>query len=629
MAKTGSLKKVEHSTMAGKENAAGSVNTSQAKDAGDATKWTSNVEKWQRDDGTTTALSPRKNKRKTKKQTADENSPQSERQILRPLAASGAQPRNAKSKYQIPQPVEEPDLENGELCAIEMELLSEASPTPPAKLKPSTSVRSSAIRMMERLPLLHRQSSIENDPEWGFKNAIESRPDLAVEFKSLCELSYPVIFTYVLEFLPGIVSMTLVGHMDSPKTKEYVDGVSLSTMFMNLTGVAFGFGLATAMDTLCSQAYGAGKPMKMGIYFQCGILVLGFTVIPVFLLNWFTDRFLLWMGQPAEVAMLAGRFSRLILPGIPFLYVYELFKKLLQAQNVVKPMVYIAILSNVVNIVLGVYLTWYTSLGYDGAAIARTISNVVLPTALIPYFMMHPEVVRQWWPGWKLSQAIQHLKAFLTLGIPGMFMMLLEWWSFEIMAAFVGWLPDSVVALSVHSVLTNISTLTFNFFLGIAVATNIRVGNYVGSNQPDHAKLASALGMGLSLLVSTALAVVVVFTRYLLPVVFINDPTSVSLAGHALLFLMPYQMFDAINSVMQGVFRGTGRQSLAAYINLFGYFAIGLPFGVYLAFNLEFGVEGLWLGLTGGIAAGALISFIKIWRTNWDEMTDAARVRTS
>ncbi|TYZ64057.1 hypothetical protein PybrP1_004995 [[Pythium] brassicae (nom. inval.)] len=609
-------------------------------DASDTT-WKSAVDKWRAQSST---LSPRNGSAKRKTHPAQWHlQPQHryDRKTEAALALSvdgghrspGAQSR---SGLRTPQPAEEPDAESpSSTVSIDVESLvaSTSLPESPAVAQAlqsaSPPVRTQTKRIMERAPLLRPLPSGANDPDWEFRYALEARPDTREEFAKLSALSYPVIVTYVLEFLPGIVSMTLVGHLESPLTKEYVGGVSLSTMFMNLTGVAFGFGLATAMDTLCAQAYGAGKPMKLGIYLQSGFIVLGVTVIPVFLLNWYTTEFLLWMGQPADVAVLAGRFSRLVLPGIPFLYAYELFKKLLQAQNVVLPMVFIAVLSNVVNIVLGVYLTFYTSLGYDGAAIARTVANVVLPGSLIPLFLWRPEVFRQWWPGWKLAQALQHLRAFLTLGIPGMFMMLLEWWSFEIMAAFVGLLPHSVVAISVHSVLVGVSTLTFNFFLGISVATNIRVGNYVGSNQPEHAKMAASLGMALALAVSALLAVVVASTRYVLPMVFINDETSVVLAGHALLFLLPYQLLDAVNSVMQGVFRGTGRNALGAYINLFAYFAIGLPFGLYLAFPLRFGVEGLWLGLTAGIFGGCCVSVYKIFATDWEDMADAARVRTS
>jgi MATE family multidrug resistance protein len=46
--------------------------------------------------------------------------------------------------------------------------------------------------------------------------------------------------------------------------------------------------------------------------------------------------------------------------------------------------------------------------------------------------------------------------------------------------------------------------------------------------------------------------------------------------------------------------RGCGRQNLGAYINLTGYYIIGLPVGIYLTFIHKMGLIGLWVGLTIG-----------------------------
>lgn len=477
----------------------------------------------------------------------------------------------------------------------------------------------------EALPLL-KSSPASTVSELVYE---DDRLDVGKEFRRLCELSWPVIFTYVLEEFPEIISLTLVGHMDSPLTNVYVDAAALSTMFVNLTAVALCFGLGTALDTLCSQAFGAGKPMKMGIYFQTGVVALGIAMIPVFVVNWYTEPFLLWMHQPPEVAKLAARFTRWVLPGLPFMYVYELLKKILEAQNVVTPMVNVAILSNIVNLVFGVYLTWYTPLGFDGAAIARTIANILLPLALIPCFCSKNSELEAWWPGWNLRRAWKAMPKFLTLGVPGLLMVMLEWWAFEVMQIAVGWLPNGVVAISVQSVLANISTTTFNFFFGISVATSICVGNYVGSAQPAHAKLVSMLGMALALGVSLVLTVFILVMRSSLPSMFLNDPTAIAYSAHALLFLLPYQQFDALNCIMQGVFRGTGRMQLATYINFFGWIAIGLPAGGMLGFMCGLGVEGMWLGLTIGATVAVVLSGYKIWRTDWNDMADEARLRAS
>ncbi|KAE9002756.1 hypothetical protein PF005_g24380 [Phytophthora fragariae] len=591
-----------------------SVKSEPPSDDSTATSWKSNVEKWTSD--AHQLLSPRGGARIKKQFNGPSRSAASRaKSSVKASEESGDDSETSTSSYSSSYSSDSPT--NSVAIPIRSSSFSAADRWESQVLVKKTAAKSKG---KEEFPLLQAYSrDSETDIESGILEELETdaTPEVKTEVRKLFALAYPVIFTYVLEFFPELVSMTLVGHLDSPLTKQYLDGVALSTMVLNLTAIGVGFGLATAMDTLCSQAYGAGKPKKLGIYLQSGLIVLGLAMIPVFFINWYTEAVLLMLGQPAEVAQFAGRFSQILLPGIPGMYVYEMLKKVMQAQNVVLPMVYIAVISNLVNLGLGVFLTFYTPLGFDGAAIARLLSELVLPLCLIPYYLRNPHIPAEWWPGWQPKEAVNHLGTFLTLGLPGMVMMELEWVSFEIMAAIVGWLPNSVVAISVHSVLVNVSTFAFNFFLGISVAANVLVGNYLGSNKPHHAKLASTLGMLLSVSLSAVIAVIVIATRYYIPEIFINDAMSIGLAGHALLFLMPYQMLDAVNAVMQGVFRGTGRLVLGAYINLFAYFVIGLPFGVYLAFQMELGVEGMWLGLTAGIFFGCAVSFIKICETNW------------
>lgn len=129
---------------------------------------------------------------------------------------------------------------------------------------------------------------------------------------------------------------------------------------MEVSALAVGFGLSSALDTLCSQAYGAEQFHKIGIYLQCGFIVVGAASIPVFLLNWFSEYVLAIMGIDADVARYAGEFSRYIAFGLPALFGYEMVRKVLHAQNVTRPFVIIAVIENVVNLVGGFYLTYHT-----------------------------------------------------------------------------------------------------------------------------------------------------------------------------------------------------------------------------------------------------------------------------
>ncbi|KAG6816076.1 hypothetical protein H0H87_008804 [Tephrocybe sp. NHM501043] len=46
---------------------------------------------------------------------------------------------------------------------------------------------------------------------------------------------------------------------------------------------------------------------------------------------------------------------------------------------------------------------------------------------------------------------------------------------------------------------------------------------------------------------------------------------------------------------------------------------LGLPLGIYLAFQWDFQLRGLWMGLTTGLACGALTGVSICLRTDWQQ----------
>ncbi|KAG6961284.1 hypothetical protein JG688_00009182 [Phytophthora aleatoria] len=221
---------------------------------------------------------------------------------------------------------------------------------------------------------------------------VEPDPEPMEEVRELLKLILPVTGTTVLEFLPGFVSILLAGNMGGPNTQHYVDAATISVM-------SLGLGLASALDTLCSQAYGAKRSDKIGIYFQTGVVVLS-------------------VALHTNVTYLTRDFSRLMLPGLPFLFLYELVRKVMQSQNIVKPLVAIAVIGNLVNLAAGYGLAYHTSLGFNGIAIARSLGNITLALLLVPYFMWQPQHLRQWWGhGWNIKAAKAKMACFLALAI--------------------------------------------------------------------------------------------------------------------------------------------------------------------------------------------------------------------
>ena len=88
---------------------------------------------------------------------------------------------------------------------------------------------------------------------------------------------------------------------------------------------------------------------------------------------------------------------------------------------------------------------------------------------------------------------------------------------------------------------------------------------------------------------------------------------------------------DAASNALQGVCSGLGLQRIAAYANLVGYYVVGLPLGVGLAFGAwrdgEDGVFGLWIGTGAALLAASLLQGLALLRHDWSRAVEEARRR--
>ncbi len=65
-------------------------------------------------------------------------------------------------------------------------------------------------------------------------------------------------------------------------------------------------------------------------------------------------------------------------------------------------------------------------------------------------------------------------------------------------------------------------------------------------------------------------------------------------------FLSLFVFLDGFQGVCSGILRGTGKQSIGATVNILAYYLIGLPMAWVMCFKLNFGINGLMIGLSFG-----------------------------
>lgn len=82
---------------------------------------------------------------------------------------------------------------------------------------------------------------------------------------------------------------------------------------------------------------------------------------------------------------------------------------------------------------------------------------------------------------------------------------------------------------------------------------------------------------------------------------FTADKGVRKLAEGSLTFLSVFCFFDAVQGVLGGILRGSGKQLVGAAANIIAFYVIGLPLAYHFCFHTSWGIPGLMLGLSGGV----------------------------
>ena len=89
------------------------------------------------------------------------------------------------------------------------------------------------------------------------------------------------------------------------------------------------------------------------------------------------------------------------------------------------------------------------------------------------------------------------------------------------------------------------------------------------------------------------------------------------------------QVADGVAATAGALLRSLGLHTTGALINMTSYYVIGLPFGLWLAFNhqIHLGLKGLWIGLSIALGYASSVEFALVWRANWSRAVDRVRER--
>ncbi|XP_045573439.1 multidrug and toxin extrusion protein 1 [Salmo salar] len=439
------------------------------------------------------------------------------------------------------------------------------------------------------------------------------------EIGHLLKLAGPVVISQLMIFLISFVSTVFCGHLG----KTELAGVALAIAVINVTGLSIGSGLASACDTLISQTFGSGNMKRVGVILQRGVLILLLACFPCWALLINTEPILLAVRQSPEVARLSQLYVMIFMPALPAAFMYQLQGRYLQNQGIIWPTVLVGVVGNIFNALINFIFLYVLDLGVAGSAAANSISQYSLAVFLYCYIVWQG-LHKATWEGWS-ADCLQEWGQFITLAIPSMLMLCLEWWTFEIGGILAGLISE--VELGAQSVVYQLAAITYMFPLGFSVAASVRVGNALGAGNTEQAKLSGKVASVCAFIVSCFVSTFVLVTKDVIGYIFTTEQDIVKRVADIMIMYAFFHLADAVLGVMGGIIRGAGKQKIGALCNLVGCYFVGLPIGISLMFPNKMGIIGLWIGLFASVLTQSLILVVLLCKLDWKKVSQEALVR--
>jgi multidrug resistance protein, MATE family len=312
------------------------------------------------------------------------------------------------------------------------------------------------------------------------------------------------------------------------------------------------------------------------------------------------------------------------------------FENYLMSIGVVEPSMWCNITFNVSLLLLNSLFVFVLHWDYTCLAYSWVISTYIMAIVQWSLSWNHPSVQRTLQP-WS-KDALQGWGRFVSLGLSETIMLGSEWFAYEVLNLFASFKDTGAgvgAAVAAQTIILQTAGLVFMIPLGLGVASASLIGNAIGAK-----KRALAIQLGtissstcnqymqiietwtseslniilsitlflagwLAVSVIAVLEVFVAASIFFFGIYFIDffnaDYEVRKLAKGSLPFLSVFCFFDAVQGVLGGILRGSGKQMVGAAVNFIAFYVVGLPLAYHFCFYTSWGIPGLMLGLSGGV----------------------------
>lgn len=444
------------------------------------------------------------------------------------------------------------------------------------------------------------------------------RARYARETRAIVKLALPLIAGQLSSIGMNAVDVVLAGHYNAHTLASVAVGANVW-----LLALVAAIGVMMALPPSIAHLDGAGARGEIGPLFRQALILAGTLGV----LLWFGVRhagpLLNLLGVDVELLPDVQKFLHTLSWGAPAVCFYYSLRGLSEGMSWTRPTMFFGFTGLVALIPLG-YVFIYGKLGLPAlGAQGSGIANAIVLWLQVLVFGAYVKLSPRYRPLHLFARFekpdARAIFGLLRIGVPMGVTLLMEAGMFSIAALLISRLGS--VAVAAHQIAINVASITFMLPLGLALAITIRVGNAAGRNDSHGVRYAGLGGISLTLVTQCVASGLMLGIPHLIARAYTDAPAVLTLATQLLMLAGAFQFADGIQVASNGALRGLKDTRMPMLITVYAYWGIGMPIGYMLAFHAGWNTPGMWIGLSAGLYAAAILlltRFVRLARSeNW------------
>lgn len=421
--------------------------------------------------------------------------------------------------------------------------------------------------------------------------------------QTVLNLALPAIGEQILAMTVGMVSTYMVGHLGADSLAAV--GLANQAVFVAQTVAV---AIATGTTALVARQIGANDPNGAQRTLQQSVLAGVVTgVFITLLMVAFSRQTMSFFGAEPAVLEIGRQYLLIAVLSFPLQGLMFVGNGALRGSGDTRTPLYVMMGVNVVNVLVTYSLIegqfGLPSMGVRGAAIgaamANTLGGLLLLTILVRG-RRHLRLTRNdWAPDWSVIGRV------VNVGLPAGVEQLLMRVGGAVFVKVVATLGTSAVAA--HSVAMNVQSMCFMPAFGFGIAATTLVGQALGADRADRARMAVVEALLLCLAMLVVLGIGLILWAPWIIAIFIDDPEVIAMGAPCNRILGYCEPIVAVSIVCSGALRGAGDTRYTMWVMGISMWLLRVPLSFLAAGPLGWGLQGVWIAMAVEMAfrAGA------------------------